>query len=135
MAAPLPLSLCCRIRFDDKTGFIYLEGSSSAIDDAESLIEKIKEEAKDLPAPPDIRIYRLKHVDPAKAADILENMFNDRELRAQQQQLLRQQQAAQRAQQRQQQRRQPGQQDDKDEQGQRGRQPLQQQQHSSRRSN
>jgi len=120
-----PPTATLRIRFDDKTGVIYLEGSSTAIEEAEELIETIKEEAKDVPAPPDIRIYRLKYVDVNQAAEVLETMFNDRQLRAQQQQIQRMQQQMQRQRQRQQQQQgkgQPGQP------GQRGQQPGQQQQ-------
>ncbi|MCP4250294.1 MAG: hypothetical protein GY778_24895, partial [bacterium] len=109
------------IRVDDKTGTIYLEGSSTAIDDATELIKTIKEDAKDLPAPPDIRIFRLKYVDVNQAAEVLETMFNDRQLRAQQQQMQRAMQQAQRQRQRQQQQEQQKGQD-----GRRGQQPGQQ---------
>lgn len=117
-----------KIRFDDKTGIVYLEGAKNAIQDADDLIKTIKEEAKELPAPPDIRIYRLKHVSPAKASDILEAMFNDRQLRQQQQQLLRQQQQQQRQRQRQQQQQQQRQSQQQGEQGRRGQQQGRQQQ-------
>ncbi|MHC4090909.1 MAG: secretin N-terminal domain-containing protein, partial [Planctomycetota bacterium] len=120
----VPPSVTLTIRYDDISGVIYLEGPSAAIDDAEDLIKEIKEEAKDLPSLPDIRIYRLKYKDVNQAAEVLEAMFNDRQLRAQQQQMLRQQQQQQQraARQRQQQQQQQG----KGQQGQPGQRGQQQ---------
>ncbi len=88
-----------RILYDDKTGRLALEGSAAAIDAIEETLKSIKDEFEKAPAPPTIRIFRLKYVSVSKAADILDQMFNDRQRRAQearmvqlQQQLRRQQQ-------------------------------------------
>ena len=117
------------IRWDNKRGVLVVEGPHGAIQGAEGLIEDIKEELKDLPELPDIRIFRLKHVDPVKAADVLDTMFNNKQQRAEQQQVLRMQQQLarqQQAQQRQQQRQQ--QQQGKEGQQRPGEQPDQQEQ-------
>ncbi len=80
-----------RIVYDDKTGKMWLEGDSGVVEEAEDLIDLFKEEAKDIPSPPDIRIFRMKHVSVTKASDILEEMFNDKARRAQQARVLQQQ--------------------------------------------
>ena len=65
-----------RIRYDDRTGVIRLEGPSRAIADIDYVLEGLIEEFKKLPDRADIRVFRLKHVDVNMATTILEKMFN-----------------------------------------------------------
>ncbi|MFQ5491087.1 MAG: secretin N-terminal domain-containing protein, partial [Phycisphaerae bacterium] len=84
-----------RIVFANNTGQIVLEGASVAVSEAERLVESIKKELEDVTAPPEIRIFRLAHISVTKAADILEEMFNDRRRARQLQQIAAQQRRAQ----------------------------------------
>ncbi len=108
------------IEVDDRTNAVVIHGPAGVLKEIPDWVEELKDELKDAPAPPDIRVFRVQYIDVFSAAEILEEMFNaTRQQRAtvqaaqrRQQQLARQQQQRQQRQQQQQQQqgKQPGQQ-------------------------
>ncbi len=103
------------IKYDESTGGMIVVGPRQVLEEVPDWLDELKEEMKDLPRPPDIRIYRVKYIDVYSATEIINEMFNATQQqrqevsRAQQQQ----QQRARQQQQQQQQQQQKGQQDDK----------------------
>lgn len=61
---------------DRKTGAVTLIGPEGVVEQIPDLIKEVEEQLKDAPAPPDIRIYRVRYIDVITAQDILEEMFN-----------------------------------------------------------
>ncbi len=61
---------------DTKTGAVTLIGPEGVVEQIPDLIKEVEEQLKDAPAPPDIRIYRVRYIDVFTAQDILEEMFN-----------------------------------------------------------
>ncbi|MCH7925006.1 MAG: hypothetical protein IIC51_05690, partial [Planctomycetes bacterium] len=101
----LPTGAKLRIGYDSEKGVFVIEGPAGVVDNVGDWLDELKEEMKDVPVPPDIRIFRVRYIDVYSAAEILEEMFNAtrQQLRnAQQQQRLQQQQAQARARQQQQ---------------------------------
>ncbi|RJP34971.1 MAG: hypothetical protein C4547_10150 [Phycisphaerales bacterium] len=115
------------IYFDEKENALIVRGLGQDVQTIEEALEDLVKEYA--PTKPDIRVYRVQHIDLYKAKDIIEEMFNTpkaeiAQLRQQQAAILRQQQLQQQQQQRQQQQQQQQQQGrrgDEDERG--GQQP------------
>jgi type II secretory pathway component GspD/PulD (secretin) len=120
-----------RIRVNNNTGEIIIEGSAGVLEDVPDWMEDLEEEIEKLKRPPDIRVIRVRYIDVYSAAEVIEEMFNATQqqrqvvaaARRRQQQVLRQQQQ-QRQRKQQQQQRQAGQQAGQPARpGQRGQQP------------
>lgn len=120
------------IYYDLELNQIVIEGAQTELDQIEQTFNLLKDEAEEMgDGPPDIRVYRVKHVDVNTAAAILDQMFNaTRQQRAQAQRAVAAQRRAQQAQQRAAQRRNARNQDEDDDRrgGRRGQQQEQQQQ-------
>ncbi len=92
------------IKYDESTGGMIVVGNRSVLEAVPDWLEELEEEMKDLPRPPDIRIYRVKYIDVYSATDIINEMFNaTRQQRQQASRAQQQQQQRARQQQKQQQ--------------------------------
>ncbi|MGB0715014.1 MAG: secretin N-terminal domain-containing protein, partial [Phycisphaerae bacterium] len=91
------------IYYDLELNQIVIEGAQTELDQIEETFELLKEEAEESgEGPPDIRVYRVKHIDVNTAAAVLDQMFNATRQQRQQaqraaQQAQRQRQAQERA--------------------------------------
>lgn len=103
-----------KILYNNKDNTIVFEGEAGVIDGVPEMMDELKEELKDLEQPPDIRVYRMVHLDVYTAVDIINEMFNATSqqraamLRIQQQQQRRAQRQRQQQQRRRQQQQQQG---------------------------
>lgn len=79
------------IYYNKNAGTIVVEGPAILTDEVNSWVDDIREELKDTTVKPDIRMYRVRHIDVNTAKDILEEMFN---ATRQQRQMVQQQQRA-----------------------------------------
>lgn len=74
--APEPEQVPVRIKYDNATGVIVLDGAGRDLTYIRDTLDEIKDMFVDVPMPPDIRVYRMKYVDVRVAAQLLEAMFN-----------------------------------------------------------
>lgn len=92
-----------KIYYDEVNNVIMVEGLSGDVDEIEEILKELMEGQP--PTKPDIRVYRVKFIDPVMAKEIIEEMFNTpkaeaAQIRQQQAQIQAQQRAQQQAQQR-----------------------------------
>lgn len=80
-----------KIIYNRETGEIRYEGPAGKIEQIEEVITDLKDE--ELPAPPDIRIARVRYIDVYSAQDIIEEMFNATRQQRQEAMQMQQQQA------------------------------------------
>ncbi len=64
------------LRYDNKTGVLYMKGKSRDLTRVRDMIDELKTEIAELKKPVDVRVYKVKYIDVRIAAQILEAMFN-----------------------------------------------------------
>ncbi|MBN1510860.1 MAG: hypothetical protein JXB13_02505 [Phycisphaerae bacterium] len=74
--ASRPEQVPVKVRYDNETGVLILEGMGRDLTDIREMLDKLGDDLGDVPLPPDIRVYRMKYVDVRVAAQLLEAMFN-----------------------------------------------------------